>query len=82
MSPTNVSANGKASLEKQNRLLNHQMNESNRRCEEANLTLTAYDTNRKKTMVGNVEVPKDGSSNDNNLPDSDNERHESFHGNY
>ena len=82
MGAIDVVANEKASLEKQNSLLNHQLSESNRRCEEANLTLTAYDTNRKKTVVGNVEVPKDGSSNDNNLPDSDNKRHESFHGNY
>merc|ERR1712173_259113 len=43
MGAIDVVANEKASLEKQNSLLSHQLSETNRRCEEANLTLSDYD---------------------------------------
>merc|ERR1712198_205500 len=56
MGAIDVVANEKASLEKQNSLLNHQLNEVNRRCEEANLTLSDYDNSRKKTVIENVEL--------------------------
>ena len=56
MAAIDVNANEQASLEKQNSLLNHQLRETNRRCEEANLTLTDYDNSRKKTVVENVEL--------------------------
>merc|ERR1719281_2042489 len=56
MGAIDVIANEKASLEKQNSLLNHQLNEANRRCEDANLTLSDYDHARKKTVVENVEL--------------------------
>merc|ERR1712198_732919 len=56
MGAIDVVANEKASLEKQNSLLNHQLNEVNRRCEDANLTLSDYDSAKKKTVVENVEL--------------------------
>merc|ERR1719412_2169259 len=40
MAAIDVIANEKASLEKQNTLLQHQLNDVNRRCEDANLTLS------------------------------------------
>jgi len=61
-----VVANEKASLEKQNSLLNHQLNEVNRKCEEANLTLTDYDNSRKKTVVENVDLLRSVEELDNN----------------
>ena len=51
-----IVANEKATLEKQNRLLDHQRQETNRKCEQANLTLCDYDTSRKKVVVENVEL--------------------------
>jgi len=56
MAAIDVLANEKASLEKQNSLLQQQLNEANRRCEDANLTLSDYDHARKKTVVENVEL--------------------------
>merc|ERR1719474_283617 len=66
MGAIDVVANEKASLEKQNSLLNHQLNEVNRRCEEANLTLSDYDNSRKKTVVENVELLRSVEEPDNN----------------
>merc|ERR1719310_343901 len=66
MGAIDVVANEKASLEKQNSLLNHQLNEVNRRCEEANLTLSDYDNSRKKTVVENVELLRSVEELDNN----------------
>merc|ERR1712173_476839 len=56
MSAIEILANEKASLEKQNSLLQQQLQEANRRCEDANLTLSDYDHARKKTVVENVEL--------------------------
>jgi len=56
MAAIDVLANEKASLEKQNSLLQQQLNDANRRCEDANLTLSDYDHARKKTVVENVEL--------------------------
>merc|ERR550532_742940 len=56
MAAIDVLANEKASLEKQNTLLQHQLNDVNRRCGEASLTLSDYDNARKKTVVENVEL--------------------------
>merc|ERR1719195_1643931 len=47
MAAIDVLANEKASLEKQNSLLQQQLNEVNRRCGEATLTLSDYDNARK-----------------------------------
>jgi len=66
MGAIDVVANEKASLEKQNSLLNHQLNEVNRRCEEANLTLSDYDNSRKKTVIENVELLRSVEELDNN----------------
>ena len=66
MGAIDVVANEKASLEKQNSLLNHQLSESNRRSEQANLTLTDYDTSRKRTVVENVELLRSVEELDNN----------------
>merc|ERR1711915_740901 len=66
MGAIDVVANEKASLEKQNSLLNHQLNEVNRRCEDANLTLSDYDSARKKTVVENVELLRSVEELDNN----------------
>merc|ERR1719412_1932219 len=66
MGAIDVVANEKASLEKQNSLLNHQLSETNRRCEEANLTLSDYDNSRKKTVVENVELLRSVEELDNN----------------
>merc|ERR1712079_107053 len=66
MGAIDVVANEKASLEKQNSLLNHQLNEVNRRCEDANLTLSDYDNSRKKTVVENVELLRSVEELDNN----------------
>merc|ERR1712168_739895 len=49
-------ANERASLEKQNSLLQHQLNDANRKCEEANLMLTDYESSKKKTVAENVEL--------------------------
>merc|ERR1711970_1381630 len=45
-------ANEKATLEKQNRLLDQQRIEINRKCEQSNLMLVDYDTARKKSCRG------------------------------
>merc|ERR1719317_864265 len=66
MGAMDVVANEKASLEKQNSLLNHQLSETNRRCEDANLTLSDYDNSRKKTVVENVELLRSVEELDNN----------------
>merc|ERR1719420_2799189 len=66
MGAMDVVANEKASLEKQNSLLSHQLSETNRRCEEANLTLSDYDNSRKKTVVENVELLRSVEELDNN----------------
>merc|ERR1712212_179536 len=66
MGAIDVVANEKASLEKQNSLLSHQLSETNRRCEEANLTLSDYDNSRKKTVVENVELLRSVEELDNN----------------
>merc|ERR1719369_387861 len=51
-----IVANEKASLEKQNRLLDHQRIDLQRKAEKANLTLIDYDTAKKKTVVENAEL--------------------------
>merc|ERR1719239_739135 len=51
-----VVANEKATLEKQNRLLDQQRLDITRRGEEANLTLSDYDSSRKKVVVENAEL--------------------------
>merc|ERR1719427_1993172 len=51
-----VLANEKATLEKQNRLLEQQRFDITRKAEEANLTLSDYDNSRKKVVVENAEV--------------------------
>merc|ERR1711976_574393 len=66
MAAIDVLANEKASLEKQNSLLQSQLNEANRRCEDANLTLSDYDHARKKTVVENVELLRSVEELDNN----------------
>merc|ERR1712106_1050583 len=66
MAAIDVVANEKASLEKQNSLLNHQLSEATRRGEEANLTLTDYDSSRKKTVVENMELLRSVEELDNN----------------
>merc|ERR1719384_567684 len=66
MAAIDVLANEKASLEKQNSLLQQQLNEANRRCEDANLTLSDYDHARKKTVVENVELLRNVEELDNN----------------
>ena len=43
-------ANERASIEKQNRLLQSQLQELSRRCDEANLTLGDYDNSKKKLI--------------------------------
>merc|ERR1719334_1344960 len=49
-------ANEKATLEKQNKLLEQQRFDVTRRGEEANLTLSDYDNSRKKVVVENAEL--------------------------
>merc|ERR1712212_116274 len=51
-----VMGNEKATLEKQNRLLDQQRLDITRRGEEANLTLSDYDNSRKKVVVENAEL--------------------------
>merc|ERR1712212_1403767 len=51
-----VVANEKATLEKQNRLLEQQRLDITRRGEESNLTLSDYDNSRKKVVVENAEL--------------------------
>jgi len=48
--------NEKASIEKQNRLLEQQRIDLQRKCEKANLTLIDYDGAKKKTVVENAEL--------------------------
>eukprot|EP00092_Neocalanus_flemingeri_P002100 GFUD01002240.1.p1 GENE.GFUD01002240.1~~GFUD01002240.1.p1 ORF type:complete len:1946 (-),score=533.02 GFUD01002240.1:249-6086(-) len=48
--------NEKATLQKQNHLLDHQRIEANRKVEQANLLLIDFDTSRKKVVVENVEL--------------------------
>ena len=49
-------ANEKATLEKQNRLLEQQRLDIVRRAEESNLTLSDYDNSRKKVVIENAEL--------------------------
>jgi len=51
-----IIANEKASIEKQNRLLEQQRLDLQRKCEKANLTLIDYDGAKKKTVVENAEL--------------------------
>merc|ERR1711962_402808 len=51
-----VVANEKATLEKQNKLLEQQRFDVTRRGEEANLTLSDYDNSRKKVVVENADL--------------------------
>merc|ERR1719347_1975206 len=51
-----VIANEKANLEKQNKLLNQQRLDLQRKVEEANLTLIDYDSGKKKMVVENAEL--------------------------
>ena len=51
-----IIANEKASVEKQNQLLEHQRLDLQRKCEKANLTLIDYDGAKKKTVVENAEL--------------------------
>ena len=51
-----ITANERATLEKQNRLLEHQRLDVTRRGEESNLTLSDYDNSRKKVVVENAEL--------------------------
>ena len=48
--------NEKATLDKQNRLLEQQRLDIVRRCEEAQLTLSDYDNSRKKVVVENADL--------------------------
>merc|ERR1711884_749002 len=66
MAAIDVLANEKASLEKQNSLLQQQLNEINRRCGDAQMSLGDYDTARKKTVVENVELLRNVEELDNN----------------
>merc|ERR1712045_339611 len=47
--------NEKASVEKQNKLLQNQLNEINRKVEDANLTLTDFDNAKKKIIIENAD---------------------------
>jgi len=49
-------ANERASLDKQNSLLQHQLSDGSRKCEEAKLMLSDYDYSKKKTVIENVEL--------------------------
>ena len=51
-----IIANEKANLEKQNKLLNNQRLDLQRKVEEANLTLIDYDSTKKKIIVENAEL--------------------------
>ena len=66
MAGLDVLANEKATLEKQNSLLNHQLNEITRRCGDATMSLGDYDNARKKTVIENVELLRNVEELDNN----------------
>jgi len=59
-------ANEKASTEKQNHLLNQQLADLTRRCEEANLTLSDFDNAKKKIVVENADILRNIEELDNN----------------
>jgi len=59
-------ANERASLEKQNSLLQQQHSEANRKGEEANLMLNDYEASKKKTIAENVELLRNVEELDNN----------------
>jgi len=61
-----VVANERATLEKQNRLLEQQRNDATRRGEESNLTLSDYDNSRKKVVIENAELLRSIEELDNN----------------
>jgi len=59
-------ANERASVEKQNHLLNQQLSDVSRRCEESNLTLSDFDNAKKKIVAENVDVLRNVEELDNN----------------
>merc|ERR1719507_2466913 len=61
-----VVANERATLEKQNRLLEQQRSDATRRGEESNLTLSDYDNSRKKVVIENAELLRSIEELDNN----------------
>merc|ERR1719495_2533748 len=61
-----TTANEKASVEKQNHLLNQQLHDLTRRCEEANLTLSDFDNAKKKIVVENADILRNLEELDNN----------------
>jgi len=59
-------ANEKASVSKQNHMLQTQLNDLTRRCEEANLTLSDFDSAKKKIIVENADILRNIEELDNN----------------
>merc|ERR1712212_790897 len=59
-------ANEKASVEKQNHLLNQQLSDLTRRCEDANLTLSDFDFSKKKVVIENADILRNIEELDNN----------------
>ena len=59
-------ANEKATVEKQNHLLNQQLSDLTRRCEEANLTLSDFDNSKKKIVIENADILRNIEELDNN----------------
>merc|ERR1712198_521276 len=66
MGACDTTANEKASVEKQNHLLNQQLGDLTRRCEEANLTLSDFDNAKKKIVVENADILRNLEELDNN----------------
>ena len=58
--------NEKASVEKQNKLLQNQLNEVNRKYEEANLNLADFDNAKKKIILENADILRQIEELDNN----------------
>jgi len=59
-------ANERASVSKQNHMLQTQFNDLTRRCEEANLTLSDFDSSKKKIIVENADILRNIEELDNN----------------
>ena len=59
-------ANERASVEKQNKLLQNQLTDISRKCDEANLTLGDYDNAKKKIILENAEMLRNLEELDNN----------------
>jgi len=59
-------ANERASVSKQNHMLQTQLNDLTRRCEEANLTLSDFDSSKKKIIVENADILRNIEELDNN----------------